>query len=84
MWDSDALMSAFQQLHLTDGLSRERPRVIVVSRDAKRYTDTVALEILDTNGNVIVTAAARASRVAWNEWGKDWSEWKAMIVNESQ
>ena len=30
-------------------------RLIVVSRDAKRYTDTVALEILDTNGNVIVT-----------------------------
>jgi hypothetical protein len=30
-------------------------RVIVVSKDAKRYTDTVALEILDTNGNVIVT-----------------------------
>jgi hypothetical protein len=30
-------------------------RVIVVSRDAKRYTDTVALEILDTSGNVIVT-----------------------------
>ena len=30
-------------------------RLIVVSRDAKRYTDTVALEILDTNGKVIVT-----------------------------
>ncbi len=30
-------------------------RVIVVSRDAKRYTDTVALEILDPNENVIVT-----------------------------
>ena len=30
-------------------------RRIMVSRDAKRYTDTVALEILDTNGNVIVT-----------------------------
>ena len=30
-------------------------RVIVVTKDAKRYTDTVALEILDTNGNVIVT-----------------------------
>jgi hypothetical protein len=30
-------------------------RVIVVSKDAKSYTDTVALEILDTNGNVIVT-----------------------------
>jgi hypothetical protein len=30
-------------------------RVIVVSKDAKRYTDTVALEILDTSGNVIVT-----------------------------
>jgi len=30
-------------------------RVIVVSWDAKEYTDTVALEILDTNGNVIVT-----------------------------
>lgn len=30
-------------------------RVIVVSRDTKGYTDTVALEILDTNGNVIVT-----------------------------
>jgi hypothetical protein len=30
-------------------------RLIVVSRDAKRYTDTVALEILDTNGHVIVT-----------------------------
>ena len=30
-------------------------RVIMVSNDAKRYTDTVALEILDTNGNVIVT-----------------------------
>jgi hypothetical protein len=30
-------------------------RVIVVSRDAKRYTDTVALEILDPKGNVIVT-----------------------------
>jgi hypothetical protein len=30
-------------------------RVIVVSRDARSYTDTVALQILDTNGNVIVT-----------------------------
>jgi hypothetical protein len=30
-------------------------RVIVVSRDARAYTDTVALQILDTNGNVIVT-----------------------------
>ena len=30
-------------------------RLIVVSRDAKRYTDTVALEILDTSGHVIVT-----------------------------
>jgi len=30
-------------------------RLIVVSRDAKRYTDTVAVEILDTNGKVIVT-----------------------------
>ena len=30
-------------------------RVIVVSRDGKRYTDSVALEILDTNRNVIVT-----------------------------
>ena len=30
-------------------------RLIVVSRDAKRYTDTVALEILDTSGRVIVT-----------------------------
>lgn len=33
-------------------------RVIVVSRDATRYTDTVALEILDTHGNVIVTGCA--------------------------
>ncbi|MGC1299179.1 MAG: hypothetical protein WA869_29495 [Alloacidobacterium sp.] len=33
-------------------------RVIVVSRDAKGYTDTVALEILDTNGKVIVTGCA--------------------------
>jgi hypothetical protein len=30
-------------------------RVITVSRDAKRYTDSVALEILDTNDKVIVT-----------------------------
>ena len=30
-------------------------RLIVVSRDAKSYTDTVALQILDTNYNVIVT-----------------------------
>jgi hypothetical protein len=30
-------------------------RVIVVNRDATAYTDTVALQILDTNGNVIVT-----------------------------
>jgi hypothetical protein len=42
--------------------------MIVVSRDTKGNTDTVALEILDTNGNAIVTGAARASRVAWNEW----------------
>jgi hypothetical protein len=33
-------------------------RVIVVSRDAKEYLDTVALEILDTNGKVIVTGCA--------------------------
>src|SRR4051794_39288223 len=30
-------------------------RVITLSRDAKRYTDSVALEILDINDNVIVT-----------------------------
>jgi hypothetical protein len=30
-------------------------RVITVSRDGKRYTDSVALEILDINDNVIVT-----------------------------
>jgi hypothetical protein len=30
-------------------------RVITVSKDAKAYTDSVALEILDTNGNVTVT-----------------------------
>jgi hypothetical protein len=30
-------------------------RVIVVSRDAKGYTDTVAVEILDTTGHVMVT-----------------------------
>ena len=30
-------------------------RVITVSGDAKRYTDSVALEILDPNRNVIVT-----------------------------
>src|SRR5277367_5930317 len=33
-------------------------RVIVVSRDAKSYTDTVALEILDTTGHVIITGCA--------------------------
>ena len=33
-------------------------RVIVVSRDAKSYTDTVALEILDTHGSVMVTGCA--------------------------
>src|SRR5271170_6841160 len=33
-------------------------RVIVVSRDAKAYTDTVALEILDTSGKVIITGCA--------------------------
>ena len=33
-------------------------RVIVVSWDGKGYTDTVALEILDTHGNVIVTGCA--------------------------
>ena len=33
-------------------------RVIVVSRDAKAYTDAVALEILDTSGHVIVTGCA--------------------------
>jgi hypothetical protein len=30
-------------------------RLIQVSNDANAFTDTVALEILDTNGNVIVT-----------------------------
>ena len=33
-------------------------RVIVISRDAQRYTDTVALEILDTEGTVIITGCA--------------------------
>ncbi len=33
-------------------------RVIEVSRDAKTYTDMVALEILDTKGNVLVTGCA--------------------------
>jgi hypothetical protein len=33
-------------------------RVIVVSMDGKGYTDTVALEILDTHRNVIVTGCA--------------------------
>ena len=33
-------------------------RLIVVSRDAKAYTDAVALEILDTSGHVIVTGCA--------------------------
>jgi len=33
-------------------------RMIVVSRDAKGYLDTVALEILDTSGHVIVTGCA--------------------------
>jgi hypothetical protein len=36
-------------------------RVIVVSRDAKRYTDTVALEILDTTGHVIVTGCGTSA-----------------------
>jgi hypothetical protein len=36
-------------------------RVIVVSKDAKRYTDTVALEILDTSGNVIVTGCGTSA-----------------------
>ena len=36
-------------------------RVIVVSRDAKAYTDAVALEILDTSGHVIVTGCATSA-----------------------
>ena len=54
-------------------------RVIVVSRDAKGYTDTVALEILDTTRKRDCNGLrARASRVAWNKLVEDWSEWKPM------
>jgi hypothetical protein len=35
-------------------------RVIEVSRDAKGYTDTIALEIFDTNRNLIGTGCATA------------------------
>jgi hypothetical protein len=35
-------------------------RVIEVSRDAKRYTDTIALKIFDTNHNLIGTGCATA------------------------
>ena len=36
-------------------------RVITLSRDGRRYTDLVALQILDTNGNVIVTGCGTSS-----------------------
>jgi hypothetical protein len=39
-------------------------RAIEIGNNEDEFTDTVSLQILDTNGNVIVTAVPRASGVA--------------------